>query len=25
VFLKEMTPDEFFQSCRELRKSVENA
>jgi glucosamine-6-phosphate deaminase len=24
AFLKEMTPDEFFQSCRELRKSVEN-
>ncbi|KPK38722.1 MAG: glucosamine-6-phosphate deaminase [Phycisphaerae bacterium SG8_4] len=24
VFLKEMTPEEFFQSCRELRKSVEN-
>jgi len=25
VFLKEMTPDEFFRSYRELRKSVENA
>jgi glucosamine-6-phosphate deaminase len=24
VFLKEMTPEEFFHSCRELRKSVEN-
>jgi len=24
AFLKEMTPDEFFRSCRELRKSVEN-
>jgi glucosamine-6-phosphate deaminase len=24
VFLKEMSPGEFFQSCRELRKSVEN-
>jgi len=24
AFLKEMTPEEFFQSCRELRKSVEN-
>ncbi len=24
VFLKEMTPEEFFQSCRELRKSIEN-
>ncbi len=25
VFLKEMTPEEFFESCRELKKSVENA
>jgi len=25
VFLKEMTPEEFFASCRELKKSVENA
>lgn len=24
AFLKEMTPEEFFKSCRELRKSVEN-
>jgi len=24
VFLKEMSPEEFFHSCRELRKSVEN-
>lgn len=24
AFLKEMSPEEFFQSCRELRKSVEN-
>ncbi|MHC4703663.1 MAG: glucosamine-6-phosphate deaminase [Planctomycetota bacterium] len=24
AFLKEMTPEEFFQSCRELRKSIEN-
>jgi len=24
VFLKEMTPEEFFHSCRELRKSIEN-
>jgi glucosamine-6-phosphate deaminase len=24
VFLKEMTPEEFFESCRELKKSVEN-
>ncbi len=24
VFLREMLPDEFFNSCRELRKSVEN-
>ena len=24
VFLKEMSPDVFFTSCRELRKSVEN-
>jgi glucosamine-6-phosphate deaminase len=24
VFLKEMTPDMFFDSCRELRKSVED-
>jgi len=23
VFLREMSPDEFFQSCRELRQSVE--
>ncbi len=25
AFLKEMTPEEFFESCRALRKSVENA
>jgi len=24
VFLREMSPDEFFASCRELRQSVEN-
>ncbi|MBN1127246.1 MAG: hypothetical protein JXA82_19755 [Sedimentisphaerales bacterium] len=24
VFLREMSPDEFFNSCRELRKSVED-
>ena len=24
VFLREMSPDEFFSSCRELRKSVED-
>jgi glucosamine-6-phosphate deaminase len=24
VFLREMSPDEFFASCRELRRSVEN-
>jgi glucosamine-6-phosphate deaminase len=24
VFLREMSPPEFFDSCRELRKSVEN-
>jgi len=24
VFLREMSPDEFFQSCRELRKSLED-
>jgi len=24
VFLKEMTPEEFFESCRELKKSIEN-
>ncbi len=24
VFLREMSPEEFFQSCRELRKSVED-
>ena len=24
AFLKEMIPEEFFQSCRELRKSIEN-
>ncbi len=24
VFLREMSPDEFFRSCRELRKSVED-
>lgn len=23
VFLKEMEPDEFYQSCRTLRKSIE--
>jgi len=24
AFLKEMTPEEFFESCRQLRKSIEN-
>ena len=24
VYLQEMTTDEFYESCRELRKSVEN-
>jgi glucosamine-6-phosphate deaminase len=24
VFLQEMSPETFFESCRELRKSVEN-
>jgi len=24
VFLRDMSPDEFFSSCRELRQSIEN-